>query len=115
MALHIVADRVEQTAKRGGTSSIRVDVTASTGADAPVLTLTSLQGGPAYPWLSLQRAAGGAGTSWLVVFDSTSDPRPRPGSYAVVVAVDAGGQHDSTTIRFVVERHPCLQIRPHPS
>jgi len=59
--------------------------------------------------------SGGTTSGGAVTFDPSRGARPRPGTYPVEVLVEAGDQRASTTVRFVVERHPCLQIRPQPS
>ena len=115
VALRIAAERTEAVVAGRTAASVRVECTGWTGTVPPIVSVAAEQAGVAYPWVSIEASSARGSTSAVVTFDPTRDRRPGPDTYPVVVSVETGGQRASTTVRFVVERHPCLRISPQPS
>jgi hypothetical protein len=117
MALRIVADQAEVRVTAGTATSVRLDVMGSPRPGDPVVvSLVPDPAGVADQWTSVEvSAAGGASSGTWVTFDPSRGSRPRPDAYPVEVQVTTGDQRASTVVRFVVDRHPCLQVHPQPS
>jgi len=114
--LQIVADQPEATVTRGEPRTIRSSVTGWSGSAAPSASLAVGQNGSP-DWFTVEVVAWRDASHFV---DVTLDPtrgtrRPRPGTYEVHVSVGNEKQPASTTLRFRVDRHPCLQIGPTPS
>ena len=113
--LSIAADRVEIRVTAGIPAAINFEVSGWPGPGLAV-SVASEPAGLADQWISAVVSPAG-GTTWrgVVTFDPSRGSRARPGTYPVEVSVHGDDQRASTVVRFVVERHPCLQIRPQPS
>jgi hypothetical protein len=113
-SLHIHVDKAEARIAAGRPASIHLVVTGC-GQHSPVVSVASRPPGVADEWVSLETAFSGGTTSIDITFDPTHGSRPRPGDYWIDVVVDGDRQRVSRRVLFVVERHPCMQIRPEPS
>ena len=114
-SLPIAASCFEARVSAGRPASIHLELPGWTGRSNPTVSIAPAEGGPDYPWVSVDVSSIGRTTSVAVIFDPSIGPRPCHGSYPVQVSVWTGQRWASTTVRFVVDRHPCLEIDPKPS
>lgn len=113
--LSITAPRTEARVEWGTEASLALHVPGWVGDGGDHLFVVPERSGGTYPWVQVDEPpAGGPGIA-VVRFDASLAPHPRAGHYPVRVTAWRGSQQASVVVRFVVPRHPCLQVTPRPS